>query len=132
MKVVVWVIVLTIIALFFGISVATAQEADPDLPGVNKRSTDTYFIIVDTITILFLLLAVFFGTQLYSYMQGGELTLSWRWLVGATILFAIAKILEIAHLAGIISEYEWLLRTIYAISALFLTLGFFQQRKVLT
>jgi len=125
-------IALVLLLLFACFGVSIAQEKGQDEIVENEKSTDTFFIIIDTITVLFLLLAVFFGAQLYTLMRGGELTLSWRWLVGGAILFAIAKIIEIANLAGIIPEYEWLIRIIFVVVAIFLTLGFFQQRKVLS
>ncbi|MBN2541351.1 hypothetical protein JXI42_00640 [bacterium] len=138
MKILTVFFIIALVLLSVGLLIAQTGFMDEEIqiakskPAPMEQSTDIYYIIIDTITILFLLLAVFFGTQLYIYMRGGELTLSWRWLVGATIIFALGKIIEIASVAGLIPQYEWLLRTIYAIVAIFLTLGFLKQRKVLS
>lgn len=125
---------LLIIVILLNISMGMPFSRDSDeYDGTVIWSTmEVYYIIADTLTIMFLLLAVYYGGNLYLFMKGGELTLSWRWLVGGTILFALGKIIEIAYLAGIISDSEWLVRTLYAIVAVFLTLGFYQQKKTLT
>ena len=77
-------------------------------------------IALDTLTLFFLLLAMFFALQLQSYLKGGEMMVSWRWLSGAAIFFALAKLLEIANLSASVVLVPCL------------AMGFYQQKKVIS
>lgn len=120
-----------IIILLSLVSVAFAEQMTGGDKEMQKRS-DAFFIVVDTLTLFFILIAAVFGVQLYRFMRGGEMTYSWRWLIGAAILFSAGKIIELAHLAGDLPSYDWQLRLIYMFVALFIALGFFRQKKILT
>lgn len=113
------------------VSITFAEQVSGEAKEMQKKS-DAFFIIVDTLTLFFILMAAVFGVQLYRFMRGGEMTHSWRWLIGAAILFSAGKIIELAHLAGDLPSYDWQLRLIYLFVALFIALGFFRQKKILT
>lgn len=114
-----------VIALVFFIQLPLyAQAASTNDSGLN--------IALDTLTLFFLLLAMFFALQLQSYLKGGEIMVSWRWLSGAAIFFAIAKLLEIANLSASVVLIPWLVRAVYFFAAIFLAMGFYQQKKVIS
>ncbi|MCD6501762.1 hypothetical protein J7L01_04120 [bacterium] len=87
--------------------------------------------VVDTLTLLFLLFGAYIAWELYSIMKGGELARSWGWLSGASIIFGVVKIIEIAGRAGYFPVPRIVLSVGYFFVAFFLFLGFMRQRKML-
>ena len=121
-------LLLSLILILLIIAPCSAQVKDY----TDTKSDTTAYVILDTITLLFFLLGVFFAAQLYLYMKGGALMTTWRWLTGGIILLAILKILEIGQTAQLFVVEGWLIRTVYLIAAIFLASGFYGQKKALS
>jgi len=121
------VLLLTLV-IFMMLSPCWAQVADY----APEKSDTTAYVILDTLTLLFFLIGVFFAAQLYLYLKGGALMTTWRWLAGAILLLAILKILEIGETAQLFVVEGWLIRGVYLIAAIFLASGFYGQKKALS
>jgi len=116
---------LIIWGIFF---IGTLFAQTPD----TSAGDTTGFVVLDTLTLLFFLVGVFFAAQLYLYMKGGALMATWRWLAGAIILLSILKILEIGQTADLFIVEGWLIRTVHLIAAIFLASGFYGQKRALS
>ncbi len=125
-------IITFILILIFCLAATTFGEVVDDELAHAAKGLNIFMIVVDTLTLLFLFCAAIFGLRLYHFMRGGEMSFTWRWLIGASVLFVIGKVVELAHLAGDLPSYDWLLRIIYMLVSLFLAMGFFRQKKILT
>ncbi|GEM_PF-1366622 len=87
--------------------------------------------VIDTLALLFLLFGTYFAWDLYSMMKGGELAGSWGWLSGASVIFAIIKIIEVAGRAGYFPVPATVISFGYLSVAFFLFMGFMKQRRTL-
>ncbi|RKZ31452.1 hypothetical protein DRQ36_02015 [bacterium] len=87
--------------------------------------------VVDTLALLFLLIATYISLELNKMMKGGQLAKSWGLLSGAVAIFAFIKIIELAAMAKFFEVSQIILSVGYLFVALFLLVGFFQQRRIL-
>jgi len=87
--------------------------------------------IVDTLTLLFLLIGTYVAMELYNLMKGGQLASSWGFMAGGVIIFAVITIIEVAGRAEYFVVPQVLISVGHLFVALFLLLGFMRQRKAL-
>lgn len=88
-------------------------------------------IVVDTFALLFLLLCSYIAMELRNILKGGELASSWMVLIGAVVIFALIKIIEVAGRAGYFEVPDILISIGYLIVSIFLLIGFLKQKKTL-
>jgi hypothetical protein len=93
---------------------------------------ESFQIVVDIVAVLFLLLGVYLALDLNKIMKGGELAMSWGWLSGAVIVFALIKVIEVGAMAEFWIVPQLLLSLGHLFTALFLLLGYFRQKKILS
>lgn len=90
-------------------------------------------IIFESLTLIFALIACVTALKLHDFVKGGELGASWRWLIGAAVVFSIMEVLEITNKAGYLqfTNYEFAIILMKAITALFIMLGFLSYKRSL-
>ncbi|HDR90776.1 MAG TPA: hypothetical protein ENN75_00850 [candidate division Zixibacteria bacterium] len=96
-----------------------------------RGKTENFQIVVDIITVLFLLLGVYLALELNRMMKGGELAMSWGWLSGAVIVFALIKVIEVGGMAEFWVVPQLLISFGHLFTGLFLLLGYFRQKRIL-
>lgn len=97
----------------------------------TRGSGENFQIVVDLVTVLFLLLGVYLALELNKMMKGGELAISWGWLSGAVIVFALIKVIEVGGMATFWTVPQLLISFGHLFTALFLLLGYFRQKRIL-
>ncbi len=97
----------------------------------SNGSGENIQIVIDMLTVLFLLVGVYIALDLNKIMKGGELASSWGWLSGAVIIFALIKVIEVGAMAGFWPVSQLLISISHFAVGLFLMFGFFKQRKIL-
>ncbi|RKZ29023.1 hypothetical protein DRQ29_00880 [bacterium] len=102
----------------------------PSAPATSVVSP--FIIIVDTLSLLLLLLTTFFGWELYKMMKGGQLATSWGFITVGILTFSFGKLAEVGASAGFWEFPNWFPNMVNLIVALMLTLGVFSQRKILS
>ncbi len=96
-----------------------------------RGKTENFQIVVDIFTVLFLLLGVYLALELNKMMKGGELAMSWGWLSGAVIVFALIKVIEVGGMAEFWVVPQVLISFGHLFTALFLLLGYLRQKRIL-
>ena len=115
------VVVLSVGIMLLFVSPVFAQDSNGEMAQ----------IVVDTLTLLFLLIAAYVSMELYKIMKGGQLATSWGLFAGAAVIFALTKIIELGTRTGYFVASDIVLSAGYLFVALFLLLGFIKQRKTL-
>ena len=98
----------------------------------TSTGSENFQIIVDVITVLFLLLGVYLALELNKIMKGGELASSWGWLSGAVIVFTLIKVIEVGGMAEFWVVPQLLISFGHLFVAFFLLFGYFKQKKILS
>ena len=89
-------------------------------------------IALQLLIVIILLAAGWFALQLAIYTRGGELSRSWRLLVGATLIFALLELLELMGQLQALELSPWVPLFSKLLFALLLTVGFFHQMRTLS
>ena len=113
-----------LVTLLF-VSAAYCQDA-------IRTSSENFIIIIDTLSLLLLLITAFFGWELYRMMRGGQLARSWGFITVGIIAFSFGKIAEVGHAAELWLMPLWLPNVVNLMVALMLISGMFSQRKTLS
>jgi len=92
---------------------------------------ENFVIVVDTLSLLMLLLTAYFAYELYKMMRGGQLAKSWGFISVAIITFAFGKLAEVGWKGEFWVIPDWFSNVINLFVAIFLALGVFSQRKTL-
>ncbi len=98
----------------------------------TQEDSENFQIVVDIVTVLFLLLGVYLALELNKMMKGGELAMSWGWLSGAVIVFALIKVIEVGGMAEFWTVPQLLISFGHLFAAFFFLLGYFRQKKILS
>jgi len=69
--------------------------------------------------------------ELKNILKGGELASSWMVLIGAVVIFAFIKIIELAGRVEYFPVSDVLISVGYLIVSIFLFVGFLKQKKTL-
>ncbi len=115
--------ILALIVVFTGITFAQVTTEDVSTP---------FIIVIDTFSLLLLLVTTFFGWELYKMMKGGQLATSWGFITVGIFAFSFGKLIEIGVPAGFWTIPTWFPNTINLVTAIMLALGVFSQRKALS
>lgn len=98
----------------------------------TQEGSENFQIVVDIVTVLFLLLGVYLALELNKMMKGGELAMSWGWLSGAVIVFALIKVIEVGGMSEFWTVPQLLISFGHLFIAFFLLLGYFRQKRTLS
>ena len=117
---------LWLICILFGVTIAQEASTSPEL------ISTPFIIVIDTLSLLLLLLTTFFGWELYKMMKGGQLATSWGFITVGIFAFSFGKLAEIGSFAEFWIVPVWFPNLINLVVAIMLALGVFSQRKVLS
>ncbi len=115
-----WLWVLFVFGLVFG-QASTA---------VNP-SEENFIIVIDTLSLLLLLITTFFAWELYKLMRGGQLAKSWGYITVGIFAFSFGKLAQVGVAAQLWETPKWFPNIISLVVAIMLVLGVFSQRKML-
>jgi len=88
-------------------------------------------IALQLLILVILLAGGWFALQVAIYTRGGELSRSWRLLVGAILIFALQQLLELMGELQALGVPAWEPLLAKLVFVLFLTCGFFYQMRTL-
>jgi hypothetical protein len=91
-------------------------------------------IILESLILIFAIVAGIIALKLHDLVKGGELGASWRWLIGAAVLFSIMECIEITTKIGYLNftNIDFAISLIKAFVAMFIMLGFISYKRTLT
>lgn len=99
---------------------------------VNKTTSENFIIVVDTLSLLLLLITTFFGWELYKLMRGGQLARSWGYITVGIFAFSFGKLIQVGAAAQLWEIPTWFPNVLNLVVAIMLILGVFSQRKTLS
>ncbi|RKZ34267.1 hypothetical protein DRQ33_02510 [bacterium] len=120
-------IVFCIICALVGMVLAQGMGVHPE-----KLEANPFLIVLDTLSLLLLLLTTFFGWELYKMMKGGQLATSWGFISVGIFTFSFGRLIQVGVSANFWEIPVWFPNVITFLVAIMLALGVFSQRKVLS
>ena len=97
-----------------------------------KTTSENFIIVVDTLSLLLLLITAFFGWELYKLMRGGQLARSWGFISVGIFAFSFGKLVQVGASAQLWEIPAWFPNVLNLVVAIMLILGVFSQRKTLS
>ncbi len=94
--------------------------------------TENFIIIVDTLSLLLLLITTFIAWELYKMMRGGQLAKSWGYITVGILTFSFGKLAEVGANAQLWIVPNGFSNVITLVVAIMLMLGVLSQRKILS
>ncbi len=91
-------------------------------------------IIFESLILIFAFVAGIVALKMHDMVRGGDLSASWRWLIGGAIFFMIMEVLEITNRMGYVdfTNFDFAIILIKAVTALFIMLGFLSNYRSLS
>jgi hypothetical protein len=88
-------------------------------------------ISIDSMALLFLIVAAFIAWDVYSNFKGGQLSVPWGFIAGGIVLFALGRLIQIGE--GTLWILPPLLNSfVHLVVAIFLGIGLILYRKTIS